>query len=180
MLTDDRIVSRVLKGRTEDYQKLMQRHQDSAFRIAYRIMGRREEAEDAVQEAFLNAYRSLASYSGRNKFGAWMRRIVINACLRKATNEIPCDDLDAVSEQQFTHSPVEAETIKNIHHSAIKRAIDGLPFIYRTVVVLRYMEDLSYAEIAEAIEEPVTTVQTRLHRAKRILNERLAVILDEV
>ncbi len=181
LLTDDQLAKRVGKGHIEDFSELMRHHQAVVFRLAYRILGRREEAEDAVQETFLRAYQNLNSYRGDGKFRAWVRRIAVNVCLRKFSREVPHDDLDSLPDTACpSDNPVEAETLANARQADIRRAVDGLPIAYRTVVILRYMEDLSYAEIAELAQEPVTTIRVGLHRAKKMLNERLTVILDEV
>ncbi len=169
------------KGHVEEFRELMRRHQNAAFRLAYRILGRREDAEDAVQETFLLVYRHLAEYKEKGRFWPWVRRIAVNVCLRKLPGEVPSAEVEDLQDSAHLGDlPVETEVLKRVKQSEIRRAISGLPPAYRTAVVLRYLEDMPYREIAELLGEPVTTIQVRLHRAKRMLSERLAVMLDEV
>jgi len=181
LISDRRIIERVLKGYTDEYAGLMQRHQDAVFRLAYGILGRREEAEDAVQEIFVKAYSNLAECRERDRFRQWIRRIALNTCLRRIPREYPSEGvgemLDAASE---LGNPVEAETLRRAEVAAVRRAVGCLPAMYRIVLALRYDEDLPYSEIAELIGESTDVVRTRLHRAKKMLAERLAVVTDEV
>jgi RNA polymerase sigma-70 factor, ECF subfamily len=175
--SDEQIIRRVRKGSTDDFRELMRRHQDAVFRLAYRITCRREDAEDVVQETFLRVYRSLEDYRGNAGFRPWVRRIAINVCLRRLSVEIPSDEVEEIYDSAHSEGDVvEDAVLKQVQREDVRRAVSGLPAAYRTVVVLRYMEDLSYKEIAELLDEPMSTIQVRLHRAKKMLNRRLAVL----
>jgi RNA polymerase sigma-70 factor, ECF subfamily len=178
---DEQIIGRVLRGHTDEYRELMLRYQNSVFRLAFRILSRREEAEDVVQETFLRGYSKLASCRERDKFWPWIRRIALNLCLRRNPREYPCDTLDALAGAGSTEdNPVEAEVIRRVEMDRLKEAVAELPASYRTVLVLRHEEDLAYKEIAELVGANENTVRTRLHRARKLLAERLAVVTNEM
>ena len=180
MLSDEQIIARALKGSAKDFRELMRRHQNAVYRLAYRILKRREDAEDVVQETFLRVHQNLAAYAERGKFWPWARRIAMNICLKRLPSEVPVEEVgDLLESAQAPEDPVETEVLRRIEAGAVGKAIAGLPATYRAVVVLRYEEDLSYKEIAELVSESVSAVETRLHRAKRMLAERLAVVIND-
>jgi RNA polymerase sigma-70 factor, ECF subfamily len=175
---DSELIARVLEGKTGEYQALVKRYQESVFALAYRMLGRREEAEDATQDAFIRAYRSLDSHLPGAEFWPWLRRIAINCCLRKHSREIRVEEVDDNAQDPFVDS-VETQVFKKCQTELVQRLISGLPENYRTPLVLRYQEDLSIAEIAQMLQESPGTIRVRLHRALRMLAERL-VIDDEM
>ena len=178
MVSDEQIIRRVLKGHTEEYRELMLRHQSQAYRFAYHVVGTREEAEDAAQEAFIRAYSGLSTCRERGKFWPWLRQIVLNLCLdrlrRERVEELPEEPADDAADT------VESEVFRRAELEDIRRAIAGLPHAYRIVTVLRYQEELSYKEIADMLGETLSTVQVRVWRAKKMLAERLGVVRDEI
>ena len=181
LMSDEQLIVRVLKGHAEDYRELMQRYQNAVFRLAFHMLGRREEAEDAAQETFLQAYKKLSTCRERSRFWSWIRRTAVNICLSKRRCEYPMDELDTLGSIDCANAdPVEAEVIRHAEAEEIRKAIAGLPADYRTAVVLRYQEQLSYKEIAEILGESLIVVQTRLYRARRMLAERLGVMKNEV
>lgn len=179
--SDEQIIKRVIKGHRDDFAELVRRYQPRAYHLCFRILGRHEEAEDAVQDTFLLVYRNLASCREQSRFWAWTRRIAVNVCLKKLSPEIPSDDVLEMQDMAWSHNdPVQTEIIRDLDRRVVREAISNLPDLYRTAVVLRYNEDLSYQEISELLGEPVNRVQVRIHRAKKILAERLAVIRNAV
>lgn len=152
----------------------MQRHQQMIFRLAYRILKRSEDAEDVVQETFLQAYKRLADCREPKKFGGWVRRIAINKCMNRSTRELPFEEIEDISD---SHQPatksVELEVLQRAELKEIREAIDSLPGSYKALLVLKYEEDLSIKEIAEILGEQPGAVYTRLHRARKLLVERL-------
>lgn len=180
MISDERIIGRVLKGHTQDYRELVSRYQTAAFRLACRVLGRREDAEDAVQDAFLRAYSKLDTCRERSRFWPWLRRILLNTCLSRLRAQEPCDYVEDFEYSGPAQSPVEAEMLRHAEMEEIRKVIAGLPAPFRTVIVLRFQEELSYAEIAEVLCEPLSTIQVRMHRARKMLAERLEVISNEV
>lgn len=159
----------------------MDRYQSAVFYLAYRILNRREDAEDAVQEVFIKAYSKLADCREPGKFWPWVRKITVNACVRRFSRETPTDEIDNLCETDWpSGDPVQTEVLQKVQTAEVKKMIAGLPEAYRVVIVLRYIEDLSYKEIAGLIDTQPHTVAARLHRAKKILAERLVVFEDAV
>lgn len=180
MTADEHIIERVLKGHTQDYVELVQRYQAAAFRFACRILDRREDAEDAVQDSFLQAYSKLDSCRDRSKFWSWLRRILLNMCLSRLRAKEPCDYVDDLQETESADPPIETELLRQAEMEEIRLAIAGLPAPFRTVIVLRFQEELPYSEIAEILGEPLSTIQVRVHRARKVLAERLVVMSNEM
>ena len=179
MRSDSEIIARVRFGKTQDYRKLVERYQASVHLLAYRMLGRREDAEDAAQDTFIRAYRSLASYNDEADVWPWLRRIAINCCLKLLPRDFPVDDVEEMVRLEPFADSVETEVFRKCTKESVLKVVAGLPESYRTAVALRYLEDLSTSEIAEILNEPAGTVRVRLHRALRMLSERL-VIEDEL
>ena len=176
MVSDEQIIKRVLKGHTDEYRELMLRYQSQAYRFAYHIVGTREEAEDATQEAFIRAYSRLGKCREKSKFWPWLRRIVLNLCLDRLRKE-PEEELP---EELSDAGAVESEVFRRAESGDIRRAIAELPGAYRVAVALRYEEELSFKEIAGILGESLSAIQVRVHRAKKMLADRLGVARDEI
>jgi RNA polymerase sigma-70 factor (ECF subfamily) len=152
----------------------VQRYQPILYRLAYRILGRHEDAEDAIQETFLRIYQNLASQKESGKFWPWARQIGINICLKRLSPEFPSSDVERLIESaQPVENPIEDDLLSRIEIEGLHSAIAELPDMYRTVVVLRYFEDLPSVEIAELLGKPASTVRVQLHRALNMLCETL-------
>jgi RNA polymerase sigma-70 factor, ECF subfamily len=176
--SDSELITKVLAGRTGEYQALVKRYQESVFALAYRMLNRREEAEDATQDAFIRAYRSLDTLYIGADFWPWLRRITINCCLRKLAREFPVEEIDDMAHDPFVDS-VEEQVFRKCQTEVVQKVISGLPENYRTPIVLRYQEDMCVAEIAQMVNETPGAVRVRLHRALKMLADRL-VIKDEM
>ncbi|MDO8587732.1 MAG: sigma-70 family RNA polymerase sigma factor [Armatimonadota bacterium] len=181
MLSDVEIIRRVKKGKSDEFRELVARHQRSALTLAYRMLGNWDDAEDAAQDAFVNAFRSLDGFSEAGHFWPWFRVTVVNCCIRRMSHRVPTEDIDTLldSAQPFVDS-AESEALKRRGAEDVRTAISGLPPEYRSVVVLRYQEGYSTSEIAEALEVSPGAVRVKLHRALKMLAERLAVIEVEL
>jgi RNA polymerase sigma-70 factor (ECF subfamily) len=176
--TDDELVAHCLQGRREAFSELVLRHQKMVYSVARGMLGDAHLAEDLAQDAFLHAYRGLSSYRAQGKFPAWLRMIVTRLCLnyrRDTRREVAWDDLSG-HPAELADGP-ESRLTEWERRGAVQRALDGLPADYRDVVVLRFMEDLTYDEIARHLGVPVSTIETRLHRAKKQLRELLRELL---
>src|SRR5712692_6537545 len=176
--TDDELVAHCLEGRREAFSELVLRHQKMVYSVARAMLGDAHAAEDMAQEAFLHAYRALSSYRAQGKFPAWLRMIVTRLCLnyrRDTRREVAWDDLSG-HPAELTEGP-DSRLAEGERRGAVQRAIDALPADYRDVIVLRFMEDLTYEEIARHPGVPVSTIETRLHRAKKQLRELLRELL---
>ena len=179
MLTDQEIVSATLSGRTTDFRLLVTRYERRVYKLCARIIGNREDALDAAQDAFIRAYSNLAGYDSSLPLWPWLRRISVNCCLRiirlrnsRGEVEIP---QDWPSEDCFTDA-----LLRGGESERVLPAVSELPEAYRTVVVLRYQEEMSAGEIAELLGETPGAVRVRLHRALKMLANRLAVVTDDM
>jgi RNA polymerase sigma-70 factor (ECF subfamily) len=175
-LSDDILVRDALDGSSEAFRLLVERHRARLFSIAVGMLSSEDQAADAVQEAFLKAYRALGHYRG-GAFGAWLRRILVNECLsalRERHTYLSLEELDGDLAAP-TRSP-EAECLAHAEIEAIRAAMRSLPAHYRSALVLRVMEEMSYREIAELLEVPVSTVETWIHRGRL----RMKAMLSEV
>jgi RNA polymerase sigma-70 factor (ECF subfamily) len=179
-------VASVLAGDREAFRMLVERESSHVVRTCYRILGDLPDAEDAAQEAFVIAYRSLGSWRGSGPFGAWIARIAVRLALRHASRrkalvrlEPSVTDRDtrgaanlAATSDGTRHDPVSM-TIRHERAAAVRLAVGRLHEPYREVVALRFFGELSLAEIAATSGRPLGTVKTHLHRGLRRLRETL-------
>ncbi|MFG1928991.1 RNA polymerase sigma factor [Cryptosporangium sp. NPDC048952] len=169
---DDWLIGKARGGDLEAYESLVRRHRLRAYRIALRILGDPEDAQDVTQDVFIQVWSSLAGFLGGSTFTTWLYRIVVNRCLNhrrrhRDTAELPDDhQLPALSGTDET-------VIARLRAEATTRAIAALPADQRSVFVLCQMEDLSYQEVAAILDVPEATVRGRLARARRLLTEQL-------
>lgn len=179
-LQDDRqIVDAVLAGDREAFRPLVDRESASLVRACQRILGDQLQAEDAAQEAFVTAYRSLASWRGDGPFGAWLARIAVRIALRQAARRRTVTWIEPASEpgsaaEAAGSSPDPASVVLRSERSAtIRTAVAGLDEPYRETVALRFFADRSLAEIAHETGRPLGTVKTHLHRGLQRLRSAL-------
>lgn len=174
--SDQALVERVLAGDLRALEALMRRYNRTLYRTARAILRDDAEAEDAVQEAYLRAYRALPSFRGESKFSTWLVRIAANEALMRrrknagAANVVP---LEAAADLQ-----AREERGDHMLRRLLEKRIDALPDDYRAVFVLRALEELSVEETAAALGIPEPTVRTRFFRARGLLRESLAQEVD--
>lgn len=187
---DAGLVERVLAGELAAFETLMRRYNRVLFRTARAILKDDAEAEDAVQEAYLLAYRSLSNFRGDARFSSWLVRIVANeafARLRKRTRRaaiLPLHvddgagtDVDVMPEASPMDQP-DARAMREEMRRLIEARIDALPDSYRAVFVLRAVEELSVEETATSLGIPEATVRSRFFRARNLLREALSLDVD--
>jgi RNA polymerase sigma-70 factor (ECF subfamily) len=173
--SDAELVARVRQGDEAAFEQLVLRHQRYVFNLAYRVLGDYAEAEDVTQEAFLRVWRGLSGFRGQARFTTWLYRIVHNLCL----NRLPglrreLLQIEPPEEILANPAPSPPDLFDARERLAFLHAqLDRLPEKYRLVLTLRYLQEFSYAEIAAALDVPMGTVKTHLHRARRLLRERL-------
>jgi RNA polymerase sigma-70 factor (ECF subfamily) len=164
------------RGDADAFGELVRRYQTPVFNVCYRLMGERAEAEDMAQEAFLRAYERLGSYDAGRPFGPWVRRVAANVCLNRLARARPAlvafeDEWDEPPAPP-RHNP-EAARQEAEAGEALRAAIQSLPPQYRAVIELRHFQELSYEEIAAALDVPLNTAKSYLFRARKLLAQRL-------
>lgn len=186
--TDDALVRRVLAGDSAAFALLMRRFNGRLYRLARAIVGDDAEAEDALQDAYLNAYRSLRQFRGDSSLATWLSRLVVNECLgrmrrnARRQNVIPMTpspaegEIEAVPSDEVGSPDAAADRAQM--RAILERRIDALPESFRAVFVLRSVEELSVEETAECLDIPAETVRSRHFRAKSLLREALAREVD--
>lgn len=176
-LTDAQIVARVLGGEVALFELVMRRYNQRIYRAVRCIVSSDEEAEDVMQEAYVNAYAHLGSFGFRAQLSTWLVKIAVYEAFARKRRARRVDPTDISDPEVF---PMESP-IRNPEQAAgdrelgaiLERAVFGLPESFRTVFVLRAVEGLSVSETAEALEIPEETVKTRLHRARGLLRSSL-------
>lgn len=175
-MSDRAIIHQVLAGDVEAFAGLVDRHHERCARIATRIVGNREDAEEAVQDAFLRAFRSLGDYEDRERFAAWLTRIVVNQCrtvlARTRRREAVFLDVDP-RELDLASS---AEVATSAAWPDLERALVQLPLEQREAIVLKYADDLTYEEMARITGAGESALKMRVQRAFA----RLRALLQEV
>jgi len=174
-MTDRAIIDQVLAGDAEAFARLVDAHYDRCARIAFRILGNREDAEEAIQDAFLRAFRALASYEDRERFSAWLTRILVNQCRtvlsRVQRREAVFSDVDLRDAELFADAEERESAWPDLEH-----ALAQLPAEQREAIVLRYTDDLTYEEMSRVTGAGESALKMRVQRAFA----RLRVLLQEV
>jgi len=175
-LPDDKLIERVEFGDEQSFAVLVGRYRVKALHVAYGILQSRADAEDAVQEAFIRIYRHLGKFRGTGCFSSWLYKVVVNESLRLLRTR------RLASTKTESYSPPGATADKDTEAIlVVKQCLSDLPIKYRTVLALRAIKELDYAEIAGIIEAPVGTVRSRLNEARRLFAERWKELMgDEV
>ncbi|MDH5506257.1 MAG: sigma-70 family RNA polymerase sigma factor [Anaerolineae bacterium] len=175
-ITDIELVQHTLNGDIELFGDLVQRYQQSVFNVCYRMLAERRDAEDLAQETFVRAYHKLNSFDQRRPFGPWVRKIAANLCLNHINLARP-PQVDLEKHLEVVANPA-GSTPEHAYLSAeasaqVRRAIWDLPGKYRAVIELRHFHNLSYQEIAAALEIPLSDVKSHLFRARKRLADDL-------
>lgn len=178
-VADEPLIRRCLEGDTEAYAALVRKYQGAVYAAAFYYVGRYGAAEDIAQDAFLSAYRDLAKLKDVTKFGPWLRGITCRAAANwlrkygdKPENETPLPHRRKVSLEEWKQSP-EAVLERTERLERLQAAVDTLPERYRLPILLRYMQELSYQDIAQFLGVPIDEVRGLLHRGTSQLRKAL-------
>ncbi len=155
------------------FAELVRRHQSKVRGLLLRLSGDRSLADDLAQEVFLRAYRGLEGFEGRARFSTWLYRITYNVFLNHRSRSKQLAALPEGFEQRAAAPEGRLSAVRSDLRRDLSAAIETLPERYRAVIVLYYLEEVSYPEIAEILELPLGTVKTHLFRAKRLLRQEL-------
>ena len=184
---DVRLAKLARKGDRAAFAELVELYKDKIFHLAYRMLHSRHEAEEIVQETFLRVFTNLDRYDEFQKFSTWIYRIGTNLCIdrlrkRKATYSLDAEMKDGEGTDWYSTLPSLEDTpdeqvALSETQTEIRKSIDSLPDKYKSVVILRYLQDLSLQEISDVLSMPVTTIKTRLHRGREFLRKKLERVL---
>jgi RNA polymerase sigma-70 factor, ECF subfamily len=179
--SDEQIVERALTGDAEAFGEIVRRWERRIFALSYGILGREEDARDATQETFLAAFRNLRTFRGEAKVSSWLHRIAVNQCITrqrraKVRSEAALDDEEERNASSFS-APIEYSPARVVegreHIEAVRRAVGSLPLELRQVVLMKEFEELTFREIADVLDLPLSTVKSRLYTALGQLQMRL-------
>ena len=173
--TDEELVARSRTGDLESFNQLVLRWERPIYALAYRTIGREEDARDVCQETFQQAVLKLPEWNGEGRFDLWLKRIVINrsrdVIRKRRVREGAAEDVS----RERDVPPLSPESILSERESVdrILRGLDRLPSEYREVLIPHFLEDLGYAELAELLEISVNAVRIRIHRGLARLREMI-------
>jgi len=179
--TDEELVSRSMGGDLDSFNQLVLRWERPIYALAYRVIGREEDARDVCQETFLRAFRALGGFKGQAKFSYWLYRITLNLCRdwirrerRQPLAQTPegVDLVELAGEAEDTESIEELVARKEIG-AAVAKAMALLPEEQRTAIVLKEYHGLTFQEIADMLDCPLSTVKTRLYQGLTVLRRQL-------
>jgi RNA polymerase sigma-70 factor (ECF subfamily) len=176
---DHQLIADCLRGRTEAFGELVRRYQDRLYNAVYRFVDSGEDAQDVVQDTFLSAYQALAAFKGGSRFFTWLYRIAINHAvdLKRRRRLVLRHDFEQNEDSQpldkSESSRPEQAVERGEEIALLRAALNQLSFEHRMVLILKDIEGLRYEEMAEALDVPIGTVRSRLHRARLELREIL-------
>ena len=187
-LTDEQLVEQAVSDNPEAFGEIVIRWERKIFALCYGILNREDEAKDAAQETFIAAYRNLAKFRGDAKVSSWLHRIAVNQCLttkrrQKSRSESYLDDESNEQERVFVAprslSPAR-KTEKKERVGLVRQAVSALPFDLKQVIIMKEFEEMTFQEISEALELPLSTVKSRLYTALKQLRMKLEANRIEV
>jgi len=180
--TDEELVASATAGDLDSFNQLVSRWERPIYALAYRTLGRDEDARDVVQEAFMRAYRGLRGFKGEAKFSSWLYRITLNLCRdwmrrerRAPIVSVPegVDPLELADDRASPAESVEDLVARREMSAAVARAMHELPEDQRQAIMLKEYHGLTFQEIADQLNCPLSTVKTRLYQGLSVLRRRL-------
>lgn len=180
-MKDEDIIRLIIKGDSQLYSEIIDRYSGKVYSTAYSYTHNQEEAKDLVQEILIKTYNSLNGFKADAKFSTWLYRIAVNSCIdwsRKKKSKvimtaISFEDTDILDIIVSDAEGPEEQLLQQENKEVIRNAVDDLPEIYKTVLILYYFEELQVQEICSILDIPKKTIETRLYRAKKLLKSIL-------
>ncbi|MFN7976984.1 MAG: sigma-70 family RNA polymerase sigma factor [Vicinamibacterales bacterium] len=180
-ITDEELVARSMDGDADSFNQLIKRWERPIYALAYRTLGREDDARDVCQETFLRAYRAINGFRGQAKFSSWLYRIALNLCRdwmrrqrRTPTVQAPEDvDIADLAAEQGPSESIETLVGRRQLGRAVAAAMARLPEEQRTAIVLKEYHGLTFQEIAEMQGVPLSTVKTRLYQGLSVVRRQL-------
>jgi RNA polymerase sigma-70 factor, ECF subfamily len=181
-LTDEELVARSRTGDTDSFNQLVRRWERPIFALAYRTLGREEDARDIAQETFLRAFRALPGFKGDAKFSSWIYRIALNLCrdwMRRDRRAPMIDVPEGVDIHELAANKPEATSVEDLAaraelSAAVAAAMEQLPGEQRTAIILKEYQGLTFQEVADLMNCPLSTAKTRLYQGLTLLRRLLA------
>ena len=187
-LTDEKLVELAVNSEPEAFGEIVKRWERKIFALCFGMLGREDDARDASQEAFVAAYRNIGSFRGDAKVSSWLHRIAVNQCLtikrraRTRAEEFMDDDRhegEPIFVAAPSHSPSN-QTEQAERNVLVRQAVGSLPVDLRQVVVMKEFEDMTFQEISDTLEIPLSTVKSRLYTALKQLRSKLERVPMEI
>jgi RNA polymerase sigma-70 factor (ECF subfamily) len=186
--SDEKLVELAVSQDPEAFGEIVKRWERKIFALCFGMLGREDDARDAAQETFIAAYRNLSNFRGEAKVSSWLHRIAVNQCLTvkrraKTRSEEFLDDEDGSEDRVFIaplqNSPSrQAEQFERL--KLVRTAVSSLPTELRQVIVMKEFEDMTFQEISETLEIPLSTVKSRLYTALKQLRMKLERVPMEI
>ena len=176
--SEDRLAERCRNGDTSAFDEIVTRYQLRLFRFAHRLLRSNVEAEDAVQEAFVRAYRAIPAYRPDGYFSSWLYRIALNECRRRMRSRKPTVGLEFAPTVSDAPDPQQT-ALTSERNRRVREAVEGLPDNYRIVMTLFYFEEMPVDQISKAMGISASAVKVRLHRARLMLQKTLTPVLQQ-
>lgn len=180
MKEEAQLIEKAKRGDIPAFEELISTHQNMIYNYCYRMSGNLHDAEDLTQEVFIKVYKSLETFKGKSKFSTWIYRIAYNTCIDRHRKNKPIDDnmvfLDSEDEYINLKSKSdipEDELLTKESQDRIQRCINSLRPEYRSVIILRDIQNYTYVEIAEMLDIPLGTVKSHINRGRAALRKSL-------
>ena len=180
------LIERSTEGDIDAFALLMQKYHKVIYGLAFHLLRNFDDAQDITQDVFIEAFQNLGQLRDHSKFASWIRGITVNLCrmwLRRHTRTVPLEEIDSEPRHYLAHQSTSdpAEEYENIElQDTVRKAVNSLSEKNRLVVTLYYTSGMSYKEIAAFLGVPVTTVEGRMHRARKLLKEEMIEMAEEV
>lgn len=180
-LTDEQLVEMAIADNADAFGIIVSRWERKIFALCFGMLAREEEAKDAAQETFISAYRNLKNFRGEAKVSSWLHRIAVNQCLTfkrrdKVRSESYLDD-ESETEDKIFIAPVSSSPSKQIEQSErlalVRQAVSSLPIELKQVIVMKEFEEMTFQEISDNLDLPLSTVKSRLYTALKQLRMKL-------
>ncbi len=180
-LTDEQLVELAVSDDHDAFGEIVRRWERKIFALCFGMLGREDDARDACQEAFIAAYRNIANFRWEAKVSSWLHRIAVNQCMtpkrrQKSRAEDFLDDEEGAEDRAFVASPhlSPARKIEQAERmTLVRQAVGALPSDLRQVIVMKEFEEMTFQEISETLELPLSTVKSRLYTALKQLKMKL-------
>ena len=176
MKDQEHIIARARRGDADAFEQLVEAYRNQVFRLALRMCGNEADADEVAQEAFLSAWKGLPNFRGESRFSTWLYQLTTHAAidlLRREKRQAAAEDIDGITAADDGPS-LQQQAERAETRREVRAALMQLPEEYRQVLLLRFMQELSYEEIGQALKLPAGTVKSRLNRAKAQLKDILS------